>query len=344
MNLVDQIEEIYKQAQEKFQSLTKETELDPAKNEFIGKKGSLTSILKQLASLSPDEKKMIGKKANEVQQAIENLVIQTRQKLQDKEIQTQIQTEIFDALRPTPSRTQGGLHPITKIQMEIEDIFVSMGFHVMDGPEIETDYHNFEALNFSDDHPAREMQDTFYTDDGNLLRTHTSPIQVRALKVLRPPFKMIAPGRVFRYEEVDASHENTFNQVEGMVVGKDISIANMLYVMQQLLKKVFDKEVTVRLRPGYFPFVEPGFELDIQCLVCRGKGCSVCKHSGWLELLPCGLIHPNVLKYGGLNPQEWTGFAFGLGLDRLVMMRYGIHDIRYFNSSNLRFLQQFHQI
>lgn len=344
MDLLNQLEEIYKEAIQKFQTLTKESELDPTKNEFIGKKGSLTAILKQLGKLSVDEKKIIGKKANEVQEAIEKLVIETRKRLQEKEIQTQIESEVFDALRPTPSALRGGLHPITKIQMEIEDIFVSMGFHVMDGPEIETDYHNFEALNFSEDHPAREMQDTFYTDDGNLLRTHTSPIQVRALKVLTPPFKMIAPGRVFRYEEVDASHENTFNQVEGMVVGKDISIANMLYVMQQLLQKIFDKEVTVRLRPGYFPFVEPGFELDIQCLVCGGKGCSVCKHSGWVELLPCGLVHPNVLKYGGLNPSEWTGFAFGLGLDRLVMMRYGIHDIRYFNSSNLRFLEQFSQI
>ncbi|MCB1178200.1 MAG: phenylalanine--tRNA ligase subunit alpha, partial [Leptospiraceae bacterium] len=190
-------------------------------------------------------------------------------------------------------------------------------------------------------HPARDMQDTFYTEDGNLLRTHTSPIQVRALKELKPPFKIIAPGRVFRYEEVDASHENTFNQVEGMVVGKDVSISNLIYTMEELLNQVFGKKMTVRLRPGYFPFVEPGFELDFKCMVCNGKGCSVCKHSGWVELLPCGLIHPNVLKFGGLDPKEWTGFAFGLGLDRLVMMRYGINDIRYFNSSNLRFLKNF---
>jgi phenylalanyl-tRNA synthetase alpha chain len=201
--------------------------------------------------------------------------------------------------------------------------------------------NNFEALNFTDDHPARDMQDTFYTDDGNLLRTHTSAIQVRALKVLKPPFRIIAPGRVFRYEEIDASHENTFNQVEGMVVGKNITVGNLTYTMNQLLSKIFRKETVVRLRPGYFPFVEPGFELDFQCMVCNGKGCSVCKHSGWVELLPCGLIHPNVLSFAGLDSKEWTGFAFGLGLDRLVMMRYGITDIRYFNSGNLRFLKKF---
>jgi phenylalanyl-tRNA synthetase alpha chain len=216
-----------------------------------------------------------------------------------------------------------------------------MGFSILDGPEIETDYNNFEALNFTEDHPARDMQDTFYLENNYLLRTHTSAIQARALKHLKPPFRVIAPGRVFRYEEVDASHETTFYQVEGMVVGKDISIANMTYTMEVLLSKIFGGEIKTRLRPGYFPFVEPGFELDFQCRVCLGKGCSVCKQSGWVELLPCGLIHPNVLKFGGLDPDVWTGFAFGLGLDRLVMMRHGINDIRYFHSGNLRFLNQF---
>jgi phenylalanyl-tRNA synthetase alpha chain len=252
-----------------------------------------------------------------------------------------LKEEIFDALRPVKELDRGGLHPVTQIQYEVEDIFTSMGFQIMDGPEVETDYHNFEALNFSPDHPARDMQDTFYTKDGNLLRTHTSAIQVRALKVLKPPFKIIAPGRVFRYEEVDASHENTFYQIEGMVVGKDISAANLIHTMNVLLTEIFRKEVKVRLRPGYFPFVEPGFELDINCMVCGGKGCSVCKHSGWLELLPCGLVHPNVFRLAGLDPEIWTGFAFGLGLDRLVMMKYGIDDIRFIHSGNLRFLKQF---
>lgn len=249
--------------------------------------------------------------------------------------------EFFDSLRPLASKERGSLHPISQIQYEIEDIFTSMGFSVMDGPEVETDENNFGALNFTEDHPARDMQDTFYTSDGNLLRTHTSAIQVRALRKLKPPFRIIAPGRVFRYEEVDASHENTFYQVEGMVVGENISVAHLIYTMETLLSRVFRKEIKTRLRPGYFPFVEPGFELDINCLVCNGDGCSVCKHSGWLELLPCGLVHPNVLESAGLDSKKWTGFAFGLGLDRLVMMRYGIHDIRYFQSGNLRFLKQF---
>lgn len=341
MELIQDLEKILSEAGSLIPSAKTEAELDNTKNTFIGKKGSLSAIMKKLGSLTVEEKKLVGQKSNEVSAAIEKLVQETRRKIQRVEIEKQIATESFDVFRPLSKRKKGTLHPITRIQMEVEDIFVSMGFQVMDGPEIETDYHNFEALNFSDDHPARDMQDTFYTDDGNLLRTHTSPIQVRALKVLTPPFKIIAPGRVFRYEEVDASHENTFNQVEGMVVGKDISIAQLIYTMEQLLTQIFGKRMIVRLRPGYFPFVEPGFELDFQCLVCGGKGCSVCKHSGWVELLPCGLIHPNVLKFGGLDPKIWTGFAFGLGLDRLVMMRYGISDIRYFNSSNLRFLNQF---
>jgi len=217
----------------------------------------------------------------------------------------------------------------------------------MDGPQVETDFFNFEALNFTDDHPAREMQDTFYTKQAHLLRTHTSSVQVRGMKKLTPPLRMIAPGRVFRYEEIDASHEHTFYQMEGMIIDKKISVSHLLYLMKTLLKEIFsgigdnDKEVTVRLRPGYFPFVEPGFELDMQCLLCKGKGCSVCKQSGWLEVLPCGLVHPNVIKAGGLDPNEWQGAAFGLGLNRLVMMSYGIEDIRYFQNANPAFLSQF---
>jgi phenylalanyl-tRNA synthetase alpha chain len=339
--IIEQLDSILQEAKSKLSSCQSEEELDSTKNLFIGKKGSLSNVLKQLGKMDVESRKIVGQKSNEVSTSIEELVTEQRAKIKKAEIQRILQSEKLDVLRPSKKEELGTLHPISKTQMEIEDIFVSMGFQIMDGPEIETDYHNFEALNFSDDHPARDMQDTFYTVDGNLLRTHTSSIQVRALKTLKPPFKIIAPGRVFRYEEVDASHENTFNQVEGMVVGKDISIANLIYTMEELLNQIFGKKMIVRLRPGYFPFVEPGFELDFQCMVCTGKGCSVCKHSGWVELLPCGLIHPNVLRFGGLDPNVWTGFAFGLGLDRLVMMRYGISDIRYFNSSNLRFLKKF---
>jgi len=216
-----------------------------------------------------------------------------------------------------------------------------MGFQILDGPEAESEYYNFEALNIPKHHPARDMQDTFWTEDGNLLRTHTSAIQVRGMENMEPPFQVVGPGRVFRYEATDASHENTFYQVEGMMVGKDISVSNLIYVMKELLREVFQREVKVRLRPGYFPFVEPGFELDINCLICGGKGCKVCKQTGWVELLPCGLVHPNVLKAGNIDPDKWSGFAFGLGLNRLVMMRYAINDIRHFQSGDIRFLRQF---
>jgi phenylalanyl-tRNA synthetase alpha chain len=203
------------------------------------------------------------------------------------------------------------------------------------------DEYNFGKLNFTEDHPARDMQDTFWTEEGFLLRTHTSSVQVRAMEILKPPFKIIVPGRVFRYEEVDASHENTFYQLEGMMVDKNVSTAHLIYIMKTFLSSFFEKDVVVRLRPGYFPFVEPGFELDIQCLICLGKGCPVCKYTGWVELLPCGLIHPNVLKAGNIDPKKWTGFAFGMGLSRLVMMRHSIEDIRHFLSGNIRFLEQF---
>lgn len=223
-----------------------------------------------------------------------------------------------------------------------------MGFEILDGPHIEDEFHNFEALNIPGDHPARDMQDTFWfqnphTHEGkkHLLRTHTSTIQVRGMLSKKPPFRFIAPGVVFRSERTDASHEMVFTQLEGMMVGKDISVANLIYFMKTILKEIFKRDVEVRLRPGFFPFVEPGFELDIKCLICNGSGCSVCKHVGWVELLPCGMVHPNVLKSGGIDPNEYNGFAFGLGLDRLVMMKYGIDDIRHLQSGDLRFNSQF---
>jgi phenylalanyl-tRNA synthetase alpha chain len=235
----------------------------------------------------------------------------------------------------------GSLHPITQLQNEIEDLFTSLGFAVLDGPEVETEEHNFDALNIPPTHPARDMQDTFWLSNGHLLRTHTSPVQIRGMRRLGPPLRMIAPGRVFRNEEVDASHEHTFYQLEGMMVDREVSVANMLYFMKTLLSSIFKRDAAVRLRPGYFPFVEPGFELDISCLICDGAGCPVCKQSGWVELMPCGLVHPNVLRMSNIDPEEWGGFAFGLGLTRLAMMRYGIDDIRQLLGGDLRFLTQF---
>jgi phenylalanyl-tRNA synthetase alpha chain len=233
------------------------------------------------------------------------------------------------------------LHPVTQLQREIEDLFVSMGFAVLSGPEVETEFHNFDALNIPGDHPARDMQDTFWVENGFLLRTHTSPVQVRGMKRLGPPLRLIAPGRVFRNEEVDASHEHTFYQIEGMMVDREISVCHLIYFMKTMLTGLFHREVTVRLRPGYFPFVEPGFELEMQCLLCGGSGCAVCKYGGWVEQLGCGLVHPNVLRMSGIDPEEWMGWAFGLGLTRLVMMRYGIDDIRLLQGGDVRFLRQF---
>ena len=344
MSLTNELEDILIEAKSVLENSKSESELDQNKNIFIGKKGKLTTVLKALGSLSVEEKKTIGARANEISKEIESYIEIIKSNIKKEYYEKELVKEKFDILRPTKFPDLGSLHPITKIQYEVEDIFTSMGFQIMDGPEVETDYNNFKALNFTDDHPARDMQDTFYTKDGNLLRTHTSAIQVRALRSLKPPFRIIAPGRVFRYEEVDASHETTFYQIEGMLIDKDVSVANLIYTMKVLLSEIFKKEVKVRLRPGYFPFVEPGFELDISCMVCGGAGCAVCKHSGWVELLPCGLVHPNVIEEANLDSKVWQGFAFGLGLDRLVMMRYGINDIRYLHSGNLRFLNQFTKV
>lgn len=340
MSLVEQIEALYQTGKARLEQCQSLADLEAAHQDVLGKKGELTGILKGLKDLSAEEKPVAGAAAHRVRTELEAAHAEARERLKAAELRASLDRERYDALRPLPSR-RGRLHPITQMQMRVEDIFLRMGFRIMDGPEVESDENNFGRLNFSDDHPARDMQDTIWTEDGNLLRTHTSPVQVRSMGVLKPPFRIIAPGRVFRYEETDASHETTFHQVEGMLVDRDVSAANVIFVMKTFLSEFFEREVHVRLRPGYFPFVEPAFELDIQCLICGGKGCRTCKHSGWIELLPCGLVHPNVLSAGGLDPQEWSGFAFGLGLDRLVMMRYGIEDIRHFMSGNLRFLQQF---
>jgi phenylalanyl-tRNA synthetase alpha chain len=252
-----------------------------------------------------------------------------------------LDAEWLDLTLPPAGVKPGALHPLTQIQQEIEDLFRSMGFAVLDGPEVEDEFHNFDALNIPPDHPARDMQDTFWLTGGWLLRTHTSPVQVRGMERYPLPLRMIAPGRVFRNESVDASHEHTFYQLEGMMIDRDVSVGNLIYFMQTLLTEVFHQPATVRLRPGFFPFVEPGFELDIRCLICGGSGCAVCKHSGWVELLPCGLVNPNVLRMSNIDPDKWNGFAFGLGLTRLVMMRYAINDIRLLQSGDLRFLNQF---
>jgi phenylalanyl-tRNA synthetase alpha chain len=316
-------------------------ELEPVRVEVLGRKGFLAQIGKEMGSIPPEQRARAGKLLNAVKQKLEEAFASRQQQFAETALNSRLAAEWVDLTLPAPGPQEGHLHPITQIQTEIEDLFVSLGFAVLDGPEVETEYYNFDALNIPPDHPARDMQDTFWLTDGNLLRTHTSPVQVRGMERLGPPLRMIAPGRSFRNENVDASHEHTFYQMEGMMIDREVSVAHLIYFMKTLLTAIFKREATVRLRPGYFPFVEPGFELDIQCLICGGPGCPVCKQSGWVELLPCGLVNPNVLRMSGIDPEEWNGFAFGLGLTRLAMMRYGIDDIRWLQSGDLRFLEQF---
>ncbi|MFZ5365183.1 MAG: phenylalanine--tRNA ligase subunit alpha [Patescibacteria group bacterium] len=320
-------------------------ELIKIEKKYLGRKeGELSTVLKQLKDFTNEERKDIGRLANQIKEDLLVLVSSRKKKLTEKSVAKSLEKEWIDISLPTEKKEIGHIHPIFLVAYELEDLFKSMNFMVLDGPELESDYFNFQAVNIPAEHPAREMQDTFYIKNDKsklVLRTHTSSVQVRAMLKYGAPLRAIIPGRVFRYEALDASHENTFDQLEGMVIDENISIANLIATMKNLLKGIFKKEITVRLRPGFFPFVEPGFELDMKCSICDGAGCSVCKHSGWVEVLPCGLIHPNVLKAGGLDPEKWSGFAFGLGLTRLVMMRYGIEDIRHFNSGDLRFLKQF---
>jgi phenylalanyl-tRNA synthetase alpha chain len=316
-------------------------ELEAVRVEVLGRKGVLTQLSKDMSKLPAEERASRGKFINTAKQALEEAWERRKSEFERAALSKRLDTEWLDLTVPASGVKPGSLHPITQIQWEIEDLFRSLGFTVLDGPEVETEYHNFDALNIPADHPARDMQDTFWLEGGRLLRTHTSPVQVRGMEKLGPPLRMIAPGRVFRNESVDASHEHTFYQLEGMMIDRDVSVGNLIYFMKTLLTAIFRRDVTVRLRPGFFPFVEPGFELDIRCLICGGSGCPVCKQSGWVELLPCGLVNPHVLRMSGIDPKEWNGFAFGLGLTRLVMMRYAIDDIRRMQSGDLRFLSQF---
>jgi len=314
---------------------------DELKIKYLGRKGLLAEFRKgvDFKSLSPEMRGSFGKGFNDLKSLMEKKIEETRKTFEATHAGKR--TAAIDMTLPGSGHSIGSLHPVTLVQLELENIFMAMGFYIEYGFDVETEYYNFEALNTPADHPAREMQDTFWLTNGMVLRTQTSANQVRALEKFGPPLRAIFPGRCYRYENLDASHENTFYQLEGLMVDRNITVANLISVMKMLLSKIFHRTVETRLRPGYFPFVEPGFELDIKCLLCGGSGCKTCKNSGWIELLPCGIVHPNVLKYGGVDPEKWSGFAFGLGLTRLAMMKYGIADIRLFNSGDLRALEQF---
>ncbi len=344
----EKLEAIRVKAEAELSNITEQSELENFRVQVLGKKGELTSLLKMMGSLSAEERPVIGQIVNEVRAYVEQKIAEKQAELKELELKKEIEsTPVFDISVPA-NLTRGSYHPITLVQRQCESVFRTMGFNIEDYSEIVTDYECFEALNIPKDHPARDMQDTYYLENGQLLKSHTSAAQNAIYKKYKDalindgmPIKAIFPGRCFRNEATDACHENTFFQMEGVMVDKDISISNLIYFMKTMLSEVFQKDIKVRLRPGFFPFVEPGFELDISCLICGGEGCPSCKHSGWLELCPCGMIHPEVLKAGGIDPEEYTGFAFGLGLTRLAMMKYGVKDIRDLNSGSLKTLSQF---
>lgn len=332
----EKLEALKENAKRSIESSTNEQEVLNVKSIYLGKDSEVIKIMKSMKDLSIEEKKEIGKLANETKAYIENII---KNKL--NELVSKKENKVtFDNTLPVEENI-GSLSPITIVANEVAEVLKKMGFMIVSGPEMEKEYYNFEALNIPKNHPARDMQDTYWTNLGDVLRTHTSPVQARSMELYGAPIRMAAPGRCFRNEDLDACHENTFFQLEGMVIDKEVSISNLIYVMKNILKEIYKQDVEVRLRPGFFPFVEPGFELDIKCLICGGDGCPTCKNSGWLELCPCGMIHPEVLKMGGIDPEVYSGFAFGIGLTRMAMMKYKINDIRVLNSGDIRHLKQF---
>ena len=313
---------------------TKEADILNVKSKYVGKKSRISEILSSLKDMSDDDKRKYGSLINNTKKEMESIVASSLEALENKVNITFDDTLDYDV-------ENGSLHPVTIVAKEVTDALKKMGFTAVSGPEMESEYYNFEALNVPKDHPARDMQDTYYLDNGMLLRTQTSDNQIRGMENYGAPLRICAPGRTFRNEDLDANHENTFFQIEGMVIDENISIENLMYVMQELLSEVFKTDLKVRLRPGFFPFTEPSYEMDMSCVICGGKGCPTCKNGGWIELIGCGMVHPNVLRAGGIDPEKYTGFAFGIGLTRLAMMKYKISDIRVLNSGDIRYLKNF---
>ncbi len=314
--------------------------LEDVRVRWLGKKGVLTEQLKALGALSASERPAAGARINQAKDSLQAALEARRGELARAQVERELASGTLDVTLPGRGEEPGGLHPVTKARLRIEAIFRSAGFEVASGPEVEDDFHNFEALNIPANHPARAMHDTFYFADGRLLRTHTSPVQIRALKAHGAPIAIIAPGRVYRNDS-DMTHSPMFHQLEGLVVGGDVSFANMKAALHGFLQAFFEKDVGIRLRPSYFPFTEPSAEVDMSCVFCEGRGCRTCKHTGWLEISGCGMVHPNVLRASGVDPERFTGYAFGAGIDRLAMLRYGVNDLRLFFDNDLRFLRQF---
>jgi len=327
-------------AQQDIQSSQELADLEQVRVKFLGKKGLLTEQLKQLGTLPAAERPTAGQRINEVKQQVQDAIEARREALAQEQLEAKLARETLDVTLPGRGQGVGGLHPITQTMQRIQHLFAQVGFTIEHGPEVEDDYHNFTALNIPEQHPARTMHDTFYFDEHTLLRTHTSPVQIRVMENNPPPFKFIAPGRVYRCDS-DVTHTPMFHQVEGLMVDTDVCFMDLKGILRDFLQKFFERDLAVRFRPSYFPFTEPSAEVDVQCVVCEGKGCRICKQTGWLEVLGCGMVHPNVFAQIGIDNEQYTGFAFGMGVERLAMLRYRVPDLRMFFENDLRFLRQF---
>ncbi|MCP3906738.1 MAG: phenylalanine--tRNA ligase subunit alpha [Oceanicoccus sp.] len=337
---MENLESLANEAREAIASATDVAALDAVRVEYLGKKGSITGLLKGLGKLSAQERPAAGAEINKVKQALQELIGERKDNLEGAAVAEKLANETIDITLPGRGEATGGLHPVTRTIERIAEFFEAIGFETVEGPEIEDDYHNFEALNIPAHHPARAMHDTFYIDETTVLRTHTSPVQVRVMEATEPPLKVICPGRVYRCDS-DLTHTPMFHQVEGLLISENSSFADLKGIVEEFLRVFFEKELAVRFRPSYFPFTEPSAEVDIQCVMCNGEGCRVCSHTGWLEVMGCGMVHPRVFECSNIDTEKYTGFAFGMGVERLAMLRYGVNDLRLFFENDLRFLEQF---
>ncbi|MFS1511507.1 phenylalanine--tRNA ligase subunit alpha [Chengkuizengella sp. SCS-71B] len=342
----EQLEALKLEALKELENVNDSKALNELRVKYLGKKGPLTEILRGMGKLSNEERPVIGQVANEVRSAIGNGIQLKQDQISQRELENRLKEETIDITLPGRKPSQGAIHPLNKVIQDIEDIFVGMGYTVEEGPEVEQDYYNFEALNLPKDHPARDMQDTFYITEELLMRTHTSPVQIRTMEAKKGevPVKIICPGRVYRRDDDDATHSHVFTQIEGLVIDKNVRMSDLKGTLLQFVQEMYGKDTQIRLRPSFFPFTEPSAEVDITCASCKGEGCRICKQTGWIEILGSGMVHPRVLEMAGYDPNEYSGFAFGMGVERIAMLKYGIDDIRHFFTNDLRFLNQFVRI
>jgi phenylalanyl-tRNA synthetase alpha chain len=339
----ERLEALKQEALQELSQVQSQQELNDLRIKYLGKKGPLTEVLRGMGALSAEERPVIGQVANDVRAAIEAVIDEKQATYQQQETESRLRAETIDVTLPGRPSPLGAVHPINKIVQEIEDIFLGMGFTIAEGPEVEQDYYNFEALNLPKDHPARDMQDSFYITDEILMRTHTSPVQIRTMEARKGavPIKIISPGKVYRRDDDDATHSHQFTQIEGLVIDRNIRMSDLKGTLLQFVRELYGHNTEIRLRPSFFPFTEPSAEVDVSCMMCGGSGCRTCKQSGWIEILGSGMVHPRVLEMCGYDPNEYSGFAFGMGPERIAMLKYGVEDIRHFYTNDLRFLKQF---